>query len=59
MSSDRIRESVAAVMAIVGLGVVSYLATVKGSNEAVGAIIALLSAAVAWYLRGRISPPTP
>jgi hypothetical protein len=46
-------------LALVGLGVVAYLAVAFQSEQAEGAIIALLSAAVGYVYRGRVQPPDP
>lgn len=54
---DRIRELVAAAMAVGALVVVAKLALVDKLEVAVGAVISVVSAAVAWYLRGRVQAP--
>lgn len=58
MSSSLLRDIIAAVLAVGALGVVAYLAIVMGHEAAAGAVIAVLSAAAGWYLRGRVREPT-
>lgn len=49
-------DLVGAVVAIGGVGVVSYLA-ISGSEQAAGAIVALVAAATGWLFRGRLEQP--
>lgn len=58
-------DLVGAIVAIGGVGVVAYLA-INGSEQAAGAIVALVAAATGWLFRGRLeqprenpSPPNP
>lgn len=50
-------EVVGAALAVVSVGVVSYQAIFSASDQAEGAVIALLAAAVGWLYRGRVKPP--
>ena len=54
-----LKDGVAALMSIIAVVVLSYLAVVVESETAVGAIIAVSAAATAWYLRGRVQTPNP
>lgn len=51
-------DVVGAVVAIGGVGVVSYLA-ITGSEQAAGAVVALVAAATGWLFRGRLEAPKP
>lgn len=50
-------DVVGAILAAVGLGGVMYLAIAFQSEQAEGALIALLSAAVGFIYRGRVQSP--
>lgn len=57
-------DLVGAVLAVLGLAVLSYLAIAFTSEQAEGALISLLSAAVGYLYRGRVekqepAPPAP
>ena len=57
MKPALIRDLVAALLVLVSLICVAYLAIVQRDATAVGAIITLLSPGGAWFLRGRVSEP--
>jgi thiol:disulfide interchange protein len=55
-------DIVGAILGLVALAVVAYLAAVLKSEQAAGAVIALLAAAAGWLYRGRVEktePPPP
>jgi hypothetical protein len=56
-------DVVGALLALLGLAVLAYLAIVFTSEQAEGALISLLSAAVGYLYRGRVEkqtePPPP
>ena len=55
-------DVVGAVVGLVALAVVAYLAAFLKSEQAAGAVIALLAAAAGWLYRGRVEktePPPP
>lgn len=51
-------EVVGALMALASLGVAAYAAVVLQSEQALGAILALLSIATGYFLRGKLQRPT-
>lgn len=51
-------EAVGAGLAAIGANVVAYAALFQGSKEALIAMIAVLSAAVGYFLRGKLQPPS-
>ena len=55
---DQARELGALAMVAVSLAVVAYMAF-SGNEQAQGALISVVSAGIGYYLRGRISQPTP
>lgn len=55
-------DVVGAVVSLVALTVVAYLAAALKSEQAAGAVIALLAASAGWLFRGRVEktePPPP
>ena len=56
-SRPAFNDLVGAVLGLSALGVVGYLAVVLQSEQAAGAVIALLSAAAGWVYRGKIQQP--
>lgn len=58
MSSDQIRDYVAALLALIALAVVSWLAVIGKHEAAAGALIGLVNGASMWFLRGRVQPPS-
>jgi hypothetical protein len=55
-------DLIGALVGLVALAVVAYLAAFLKSEQAAGAVIALLSAAAGWLYRGRVEkvePPPP
>lgn len=52
-----LRDITASLMTLVALGSVAYLGVVRNDEAAKGALITILSAAVMWYLRGRLEGP--
>jgi membrane protein implicated in regulation of membrane protease activity len=57
MNMDHLREMVAAVLALIAMMVAGYLAVATQHEVAIGAVLAVLSAAVGWYLRGKVADP--
>lgn len=60
--SDQIRDFGALGLVFIALFVVAYSVIVKGSEQALGALISVLAAGVGFYLRGRVenlAPPGP
>ena len=53
-----LKDVVAAIIALISLIVVSYIA-ISGDNTAIGAIISILNGAGMWFLRGRVEKPNP
>jgi hypothetical protein len=51
------QEVVAALMALVALGVTAFLA-VRGSEPMAGVLGAVVAAAVGYFLRGRVAQPS-
>ncbi len=56
MTSRQLRDYTTTGMVVVALGVVSWLAF-HGHEAATGALISVVSAAVGYLLRGRVSEP--
>lgn len=50
-------DIVGAILATIGLAVIAYLAIAYQSEQAEGALIALLSAAIGYIYRGRVQSP--
>lgn len=57
MNPERLRNYVAALIALIALGVISYIAVRSNDEAAKGALISVLSAATGWYLRGQVASP--
>lgn len=59
---DQVRDLGALGLVFIALLVVAYSSVVKGSEQALGALISVLAAGVGFYLRGRVenlAPPGP
>lgn len=57
MKAPTFNEIVGGALAFVGVAVVGYLAVMQDSEQAEGALIALLAAAVGWLYRGKVQNP--
>jgi hypothetical protein len=59
MSTERLRNYVAAMIAVITICVVSFIAIVYREPTAIGALLGLLSTAGSWFFRGAVqTPPT-
>lgn len=58
-SKPAFNDVVGAVLATAGLTLLGYLAVAFQSEQAEGALISLLSAAVGYLYRGRVQAPDP
>ena len=52
-------DLIGGILALGALLVLAYVAVVLGSEQAQGALTAVLSAATGYYLRGKIEKPGP
>ena len=57
MNAERLRNYVAALIAVVALVVVAFIAVTTKDEGAKTALIALLSAASSWFFRGQVANP--
>lgn len=57
LSPTALRDVTASVMTLMSLAAIIYLAVIRGDQAASGALISVTSAAVGWYLRGRVETP--
>ena len=52
-------ELTGGLMALAAMGAVAYLAVMGGSEQALGALIAVVAGGVGYFLRARVQPPGP
>lgn len=50
-------EKVGALMALMAMLVIAYLAVAGGSEQAAGGLLAVLAAATGFFLRGKVQAP--
>lgn len=51
-------EAVGGALALLGALAIVYLAVTNGSQESVGALVALVAAASGYFLRAKVQPPS-
>lgn len=58
MFRPKFAEMIGALMGLVTVAAVTYIAIVMNSESAQGALFAVLAAAVGYFLRGRVEKPS-